>query len=76
MRFKKGQIVEILFYDHSSRASGPLKFKVWGRVTKVDKLDINVQSWGHPEGVEEDNQTEEFNIIRSCIIRASELVRV
>ena len=65
---RKGDIVELKFYDHASDTEDALIFVVWGRVCKQDKKHVVVQSWAHPDNLENDNQTECFSIIKSCII--------
>ena len=65
---RKGDIVEVDFYDHAQDSEEALVFRVWGRVCKVEKKHIVVQVWAHPDNMENDNQTEYYSIIKSCII--------
>lgn len=74
MRFRKGMLVEVRFLDHSQNSEEALEFVVWGRVCKVERKHIVVQTWAHPDNLSNDNQTEFYDIIRACIISACELV--
>ena len=64
---KLGDVVEIRFLDHVSNQCEPMEFKVWGRLSKIDKQYLVVQSWAHPDTTDSDDNTEEFCIVKSTL---------
>ena len=72
-----GDIVEILFLDHVEDEHEPYPFLVYGRVAKLSKTAVTVESWANvdkpaPPG---DPNAKSFTIIKSTIERLSKLTR-
>ena len=67
---KRGDIVEVCFLDHCQNAKEPLEFVAWGRVVRINKKSIALQTWGHPDNLECDTQTEGYCLIKSCFTKS------
>lgn len=75
---KKNDIVAVTFLDHveSGPGVGPLKFTVYGRVASVDARAVVVCAWAYADTRRRlDHNTTAFTILRSCILRATTLVK-
>jgi len=71
MRFREGKWYSIIFWDHSSGHSEPLKIRVDGWVVKDEPHFIQVSSWEvltDCEKTKRDN-LEPICIMKSCIIK-------
>ena len=68
-----GDIIEVTFWDHAQNSKLPLLFKAWGRLIDKSKAHIAIQTWGHPENLECDSQTEGYAIVKSCIVNVTVL---
>ena len=67
---KLNNIIEIQFLDHVEDGNSPIEFIVWGRVTKITKLAITVQSWSYADEKETDeNNTKIFTILKNAITK-------
>jgi hypothetical protein len=70
---KNGDIVRIVFYDHSSIMDSegddmdPMKFEVFGRVFHQDAIKYTIGVWLYPEATQDSN-AEYYNIIKGAII--------
>ena len=64
---KLGQVVQIEFLDHCKGATEPMRFYVWGRVGRIDRVSVTILTWACPDSLESDHNTEEFCLVRSCI---------
>ena len=64
---KLGDIVEIRFLDHVSNQCEPMEFKVWGRLSKIDRKYFVIQTWADPKSMTSDDNTEEFCIVKSTL---------
>tara|TARA_Y100000034_G_C6651081_1_gene284966 strand:+ start:116 stop:343 length:228 start_codon:yes stop_codon:yes gene_type:complete len=74
MRWKKGKIVSVLFRDHVEDASEPMDFVLYGRVGKVGRDYICIDSWGHADPDKgHDSNVKRFTILKKVIIEAKEL---
>ncbi len=76
MKFKKGDLYEVVFWDHSSHKD-PFKFAAVGYVLKDDNNFVQITSW-LPLNIEEhdndfDSNCEMFCIMKSCIISRKKL---
>ena len=77
MRFRKGQVVEVEFLDHVEDSSTPLLFTLYGRIVKVDRKYLVVESWSYTDrdGDDGDTNVKTWTIVRSTITQAWRLVR-
>lgn len=75
--FRRGQVVEVEFLDHayeykgSAKDPGPIRFKVWGKVTKVNKLYVTVRHWdmvNPPTPADAAHNAEQASVLRSAIL--------
>lgn len=78
-RFRRGQLVEITFLDHTV-GDETLEFSVWGRVLSVTSLSITIAYWDYASPAKDrnrigrDENTSKHTIVRSAITGATELV--
>lgn len=73
---KQGDLIQIEFWDHSSNMA-PVKCRVWGRVSMLTRMHVEVTSWeveSNDQDVKEDNR-EYVSILRKAII-ASKILAV
>ncbi len=76
MRFRKGQLVKVVFDDHVQGADTPLRFIVYGRIQSSTKPAIVVDVWHYSDSkvVARDDNVERFTILKKTIVDAVELV--
>jgi hypothetical protein len=71
---KIGDIIEIIFLDHVEDGEKPLKFIVYGRIKKIKKDYISVESWAYyDKKLDTDLNCKLFTILKSCIIKINKL---
>lgn len=70
----RGQLVEVTFPDHcieprGEKLKGVMKFKVWGRVERMNKEVIVIRQWELQNGPKEmkKHNNERAKILRSAI---------
>lgn len=74
MKLRRGQIVEVQFYDHALNASKPFKFIVYGRLSSITTNAICVDSWIYATRMyKHDSNVERHAIVRSAIISIRQL---
>ena len=66
---KLGDIIQVEFLDHCSNDTEPMLFLAWGRLSKIDKKYIVIQTWAKTDIKETNPNNECFCIIRSCIVK-------
>ena len=67
LKFKLGEIVELVFWDHSEGGE-PHLFSVWGRVGKASKVAVTVDVWAYANPRHErDENVASYTIIRKAI---------
>lgn len=72
-KYRKGDIVEIEFWDHTA-GTEPYLFRAWGRIKAVTKLAYVVQSWAFPDiDHEDEDNVEQSTILRSTIQKMHKL---
>ena len=74
---RKGDVVEIHFLDHVEDSHEPLLFYLYGRLIKVDKKYVVVESWAFPKvgGAEEGSENvKTFTIVCSTIEQLIKLI--
>tara|TARA_R100000750_G_scaffold13798_1_gene8902 strand:+ start:1311 stop:1529 length:219 start_codon:yes stop_codon:yes gene_type:complete len=64
---KLGNTVQVEFWDHCKGATEPMRFYVWGRVSKINKHYVVIQTWANTDNLENDHNVETFCLLRSCI---------
>ena len=66
-RVKTGDQVRVTFYDHSEGGNAePVQCTVWGKIVKLDRRYMIVESWHCHESEESDNR-HRFALVRSAI---------
>ena len=74
MRFRKGSIMAVTFDDHVEDGDAPISFVVFGRISKVAKTHICIDSWVYADSNEKhDSNEKRFTILRKVITRAKKL---
>jgi len=69
---KKGNIVRIVFDDHcahSEEAAEVLPCEVIGRVVAFDRKQIILRTWGCPDNLIYDINSDGYTILRSAITK-------
>lgn len=64
---EKHDIVHIRFLDHVQDGSKPIEFEVFGRIARINKTSVTVLTWGYPNKLKKNENTNYFTIVRSCI---------
>lgn len=77
MKLRTGDECRIVFDDHVEDSDTPLRFIVWGRVRKVGRSSITVDSWAF-ENPDDENNTDHnvkrFTIVKRAIVSADRMV--
>ena len=77
MRFRKGTIMAVTFDDHCKDGSAPITFTVFGRVSKVSKEFVCLDTWAYADtNVPYDDNVERYTILRKTITKAKVLAVV
>ena len=75
MKYRKGQVVSIRFLDHCEDGSKPIEFIVYGRIGKVCKNCVCVDSWEYANTKQPyDTNEKRFTILRSAVLEVKRLV--
>lgn len=75
MKFKHGDIVHLLFWDHCEHDGMPdglLEVELTGRVVDVGKLHVGIGTWIATD-MQQSHNNESFSILKSAIIKARKL---
>ena len=70
---RKGNIVAIEFIDHVNGDDNPYHFVVYGRIAKVAKTSISVDSWDYVEDAQLDENITRHTIVRAAITKITKL---
>lgn len=82
MKLRKGQIIEVVFWDHVEDGNDPFEFMVWGRLMKVTRTYLVVESWAYADAKrrvdDDDSNIKRFTILRRVVkgVRIWETVAV
>lgn len=73
---RRGQIVEVIFWDHAEGATKRFKCAAFGRVGKIERETIYLDAWtfASPRRAYERENVTRFAIIRSTIETITRLV--
>jgi hypothetical protein len=71
---KPGDLLEITFWDHSTNMA-PVKCTVWGKVSNVTRMHVELSSWEveHDDEEVKDDNREYVSILRKAIISSHPL---
>lgn len=70
---RKGDIVAIEFVDHVSGDDNPYDFVVYGRVARVARASISVDSWDYVKDAPLDDNITRHTIVRAAITKVTKL---
>ena len=75
MKFRKNTIMAITFDDHCEDHSEPLRFTVYGLISKVTREYVCIDSWHYTSGLLpcDDPNVKRFTIMRKVIVKAKRL---
>jgi len=74
MRFRKGTIMAVTFDDHVEDGDAPISFTVYGRIGKVTRAAICIDSWVYTDSNERhDSNEKRCTILRKVVTRAKRL---
>jgi len=75
IKFKKGDLYRIKFYDHAIGLVDPMECEVVGWILKNNKLNVVVTFWRVNNGCSETKKdnVEPVSIMKSCIIKSRKL---
>lgn len=77
MRLLTGKLVCIEFYDHVENGSSPARFTVCGRIAKISKLALCIDTWFYSNSkTPYDSNVNRFTIVRSAINKITFLKKV
>lgn len=74
---RKGQLVEVTFYDHVQHGKRPLRCVVYGKLSVVAPKSLTVDCWMLSSGSKaaRENNVERFTIVRAAIEKVTRLRR-
>ncbi len=72
--FRRGWVVAITFDDHAEDSDEPVSCILYGRVTKVHRRYVVVESWANPDPDAADDDIKQFTILKSTITHWDRLV--
>ena len=74
MRYRIGSMMMLTFDDHVEDGSAPIRCVVVGRVAKVTKEYVCIDSWYMDDpDTPYDSNTKRFTILRKVVIKAKRL---
>lgn len=77
MSIKRGDIVEVDFYDHVEDGRRAMRFVVYGRVEEITDRLVTVQSWTHKRRRSKpDGNEKRYTIMRCACESITKLQRV
>ena len=77
MQLKNGMIVAVEFMDHVESGSNPVKFTVYGRLSRITKIALCVDCWCYTnKKISYDRNVTRYTIVRGAILKISELREV
>jgi|BioPla2DNA2_1021312.scaffolds.fasta_scaffold04856_4 hypothetical protein len=72
---RKGMVVEVVFLDHSMNMEHAPEFTAYGRVSKVTRTTLIIDTWHYTDaGIPRDTNVESFSLVRSAIKKITPLV--
>ena len=77
MKLRMGMIVAVEFADHVEGGSSPAKFTVYGRLSKINKIALCVDTWCYTnKKTPYDTNVVRYTIVRGAILNINILERV
>ena len=74
MKYKIGSIMALVLDDHSEDSNAPISMTVYGRIAKVDKLNVSIDAWEYTDTqVPYDTNEKRFTVVKSAIRKAKVL---
>ena len=68
---RKGDIIEIEFWDHMEDHDDACLFKIWGRLYRETAMTYSVMTWGFADpnesGLDEGSCVRRFTILKSTV---------